>query len=512
MSNGLEEIATGSTAGIPPVGPTGTQPAGSPQSKIQQILKALAPLLGTVGKAYQQSRPQMQPGTPGTIPPAQPAPTVPNVRFDPTGAGAGMQAPVPQPPRPGYIPSTYGGEMMQHLNPRGAATYSAISGVSQFLQDWAAQKDKKQQAEAGNIANNLMKGIEIGKSTGDWSLVQAIMTNKENIKILNKVHKGWLVKAEEAQTPAKAEKKDPTAQGFEQGIQQFLNKGQGQQQGQGLSQQQQGQPQGQGQPPTSFGGYRVPQTSPGTPEAQLSAMKARTEMGALRTEAGALSPEERTLAARAKEGFAELPVQPPGVRLKLAELQAGLNKATLEVQKAQYELKKTMAQTDAAGKRDEVAIKKADKELQISSVRLDIEKQRLSIEREKAKGLGIVSQSNRIKSQMINRAEGMLQGIIDQKGRFNSENTVGIVNVLKAAGANELAKDLSGQWGMTKWYKGTEDVQDVLDALKEYKEAFQGAFAEGGVKDEKKPTPAPTDEGESDIVVKPEDLEVVPGG
>src|SRR5207245_10408049 len=66
------------------------------------------------------------------------------IQYDPSGTLGQMPQPQAQPQR-GV--SQQSDALMSHLNPEGAATFSAIQGVSQFLQEWNQRKEQKTQAE-----------------------------------------------------------------------------------------------------------------------------------------------------------------------------------------------------------------------------------------------------------------------------------------------------------------------------------------------------------------------------
>jgi len=174
------------------------------------------------------------------------------IRYDPSGAAGQMGQPQAQPQ---HGVSRQSSELMGHLDPQGAATFSAVQGVSQFLQEWRQRKDQKSQAEASNIAGALMSAIE----NKDEAMMNAILTNPKATKVLDKVYKGWLQKAETSQKAP-----DSDVKGFEQGLQKTVQEKQGSQQGGTQT------PQG----PQHPGGYMIPQAGPAQ---QLGAAKLSAE-------------------------------------------------------------------------------------------------------------------------------------------------------------------------------------------------------------------------------------------
>ncbi len=221
---------------------TPAQPLTGSQ-KIHEALNKLAPILAKFGEHWQQSRGGAQVQSEARV--GGPSPDIVkspvgqglNITYDPSRAGGSMSAPVGQPARPGYSPSPYGAQMMEKLSPSGGSVFSAVQGVSKLLQDWRQRKDQSQQAEAANIASKLMSAIE----KSDTATVYDILNDPKATKVLNKVYKGWLTKAQESQkTP------DVDVKGFEAGLQQYV----------------QGRAQQAPAMPRQAGGYLLPQASP----------------------------------------------------------------------------------------------------------------------------------------------------------------------------------------------------------------------------------------------------------
>lgn len=228
--------------------------------KLAAILQSSSKVAGPIGQALAPQSPQGQQGTPahqGVAPPQMMTP--PQIKFSTQGAGAAMPAPAP-PPMPSFAHIPESQAMMSKLDPKGAATYSAIQGVSNILGQWSQKREAKQQAEAANIAQNLMQAIQ----SGDQGEIQAILNDPKATKVLNKVYKGWLTKAQDSQKPP--EKQDPDVAAFEQGIAKSVQGGGGGGPQTGVKPSATGgvqsqQPQQEGMP-RQVGGYMLPQTLP----------------------------------------------------------------------------------------------------------------------------------------------------------------------------------------------------------------------------------------------------------
>jgi hypothetical protein len=132
-----------------------------------------------------------------------------------------------------------------------AQPHEAVQSIAGLLMNWNQRKKKGEEAEASNIAANLVQAIK----NNDKETINDILNNDHSKKILNKVYKGWLTQMEQAQKPGK--EKDPTVSGFEAGIQKATQ-----------AQPQQQPP--QGQPPGSAAGIRLP---PPSEEKHLNAEK-----------------------------------------------------------------------------------------------------------------------------------------------------------------------------------------------------------------------------------------------
>jgi len=264
---------------------------------LQSSGKAVGPLASSIGQSMSpQGGGQGTQAQVGGPPPQMMTP--PKINFSAQGAGAAMPAPAP-PPMPSFAAHPESQAMMSKLDPKGAAAYSAIQGVSQVLGQWQQKREAKQQAEAANIAQNLVTAIQ----NGDQGEVSAILNDPKATKVLNKVYKGWL-------TPAPQQKpQDPEVQAFTQGVAKaasspqitggqatsgggypITNAGSPQMTQQAPPQQQQTQQQQQQQAPQEgmprqMGGYMLPQS---LPQDLLARAQANAQLSAARQDPGRL--------------------------------------------------------------------------------------------------------------------------------------------------------------------------------------------------------------------------------
>lgn len=286
-------------------------------------------------------QPPQAPGRVGAPPPQMIQP--PKINFSTAGAGAQMPAPAPPPP-----PTNMGMQsdpgLMSKLDPKGASVYSAIQGVSQMLGQWQQKKEQKSQAEAANIAQNLMKAVE----SGDKDEVAAILNDPKSTKVLNKVYKGWL-------TPAPQEKpQDPEVQAFTQGIVKYMEStgpkigsagtatsgggypitnagGPPMTQGQQPQPQQQPQQQQQGGMPRQMGGYMLPQSLP--PDLMKAATQ-NAELQRAKQDPGSLLGNNQLSSEQIKQAqmyAAQLDVSPKELAMLDASQQRELIKAYAKV-------------------------------------------------------------------------------------------------------------------------------------------------------------------------------------
>jgi len=204
-----------------------------------------------------------------------------------------------------------------------------------LLGNWHSNKQKNENSEAANAAQSLMQAIEAAKSTGDWTPAHTILHNNE--KLFNKVYKGWLQKnemqAQEQQKKSKSKPPDPDVQGFEQGVQQFLQKKQ---------QQPQGAPP-QGSAPKALGGYQLP-GAPAPQQIQQQAtsatQQAQRQDPSRGLPGGQLTSGESRQAELAGAGLA----QTPKTEAEMAKYQSQMQTAALAVQKAQADAQKAMTE------------------------------------------------------------------------------------------------------------------------------------------------------------------------
>src|SRR6266404_6976519 len=201
---------------------------GTQQIPPEMLMKFLAMQMGNAGAAFGSpggggARPGMP--LPGAMPGGAPRPQQPtqstaapayNIRSDPRSNIGSLQPPVQRP-----APTEFQGS-------------GPVGALISLLGNWHSNKQKNENSEAANAAQSLMQAIEAAKSTGDWTPAHTILHNNE--KLFNKVYKGWLQKnemqAQEQQKKGKAKPPDPDVQGFEQGVQEFLQKKQSAPQGQ----------------------------------------------------------------------------------------------------------------------------------------------------------------------------------------------------------------------------------------------------------------------------------------
>lgn len=498
----------GTETGIDPNNPTaparadaGTILGNHPQ--LLRLLQAMKAISGVVGKGAGNQQPISMPGQQGT----SVQPTLPRQGGGAAPSMGSLPMPVPSPGRPGFSPEPSSAEMMAGLDPKGQAVYSGIQGVSKLLQDWTARKDQKEEAEAANIAQNLMAAMK----NGDTATVHEILNDKHATKVLNKVYKGWLTRAEKAQEPQKQEKPDPAIQGFERGITQSAGGG---------------GPQGQQPPnPNQVGGYQLPQAGPAQ---QLGDIKTRTELEAAqadpkRTLDSQLSSDEMRKAERAKLGLDST----PATDAKLQEIAAKLQSAQLSVKKAELELQTQQSKLQETGARASEASKKADLDLQKAQVQLDIEKTRLLLLKEKGPTGGGKQQQPPVstigKLKALEDAEAYAQNVLKTrpKGGFTTQDVQTLTGLLRQAGASSTAQSLPGWYGrnMPTWLggKGEEDVAGMLETIQQLKSGIQDTidarypgWQSGGkkasAKAEEEDTSDQGDEVDADIVVSPEEM------
>jgi hypothetical protein len=377
------------------------------------------------------------------------------------------------------------------MPPPVAQPHEAVQSIAQLLMGWQDRKKKGEEAEAANIAQNLIQAMR----NGDKDTVNDILNNDHSKKILNKVYKGWLTKMQEAQKPGK--EPDPTVSGFESGIQKATS---------GQSQLQAKPPQGQ---PPGAGGYRMPQQSQAE---QLGAAKLSAETQAAKQDPNRLL-SSRLTSEEMRE--TELGAGPEKVQAEREKARAAaqkamsdLQRAQLEVQKADSELKLKQTEIEGAKEKGKISADVEHNKYLKSLVDLDIAKARLMHVVQRGQN---VSQTNKLKMAAIDKAISIMDEVKKRKGGFSLSDLRDLSNELKTAGATELVKRLPAEWRAWVGTAGGEkDVQSFADALTHYKESFDVAFGEASQKAKDKVAASPdeeTDDVDADIVINPEDME-----
>jgi hypothetical protein len=379
-----------------------------------------------------------------------------------------------------------------------------------------------------------MQSIEGAKNTGDWTPTYNILHTNE--KLFNKVYKGWLQKNEAQQKEKQSKEKppDPDVQGFEQGVQQYMQKKQSQPQGaqppQGAGQKPPQGPPAPGSAPTSVGGYQLPEAAP---QQQLQQQAVSAEQQAQRQDPrrslqGQLSSDEQRQAELSKTGQIITPEQQMKYDTERAKSQAEIAKTYSEVQisqqnaqRAQSEFQRAtvLQQTDVA--KGGIELKKADAALQKSLVDLDISRSKLQLQMLKTKqGPNAKQAPAGLRQRYIaaSQAEAAVQDILNSPRAahgFTKQDVQDLQGLLRSAGSTALAGSLPGWYGahMSNWLGGSgkTDVQSMLDSIKSYKTGLKDTLDSGFPGWDGK-TKAQTDEPDEtidedyDIVVKPEDL------
>src|SRR6266404_6395835 len=436
--------------------PQGGAPSGGPQPPPQSITQS-----GGSGG---------QPGVGGAIPGGGSASASPGggpqVKFDPSGGGSSMTPPIAQP-------------------------HEAVQSIAQLLMGWQDRKKKGEEAEAANIAQNLIQAMR----NGDKDTVNDILNNDHSKKILNKVYKGWLTKMQEAQKPGK--EPDPTVSGFEAGIQKATS---------GQAQPPQGQPPG-------AGGIRMPQQSQAE---QLAGAKGSAELQAAKQDPnrmlGSRLSSEEMRETELGAGPEKVQAEREAARAKVQKAMTDLQKAQLEVQKADSELKLKQTEIEGAKEKGKIASDIEHQRYLKSLVDLDIAKARLMHVVQRGQN---VSQTNRLKMAAIDKAISIMDEVKKRKGGFSLSDLHDLANELKTAGATELVKRLPGEWRAWVGTAGSEKtVQDFADALTHYKESFDAAFGEAQQKAKDKAAASSddsTDDDEPDTTGEPMEGDVVDG-
>lgn len=402
----------------------------------------------------------------------------PQVKYDPSGAGASLPPPIAQP-------------------------YEAVQSVHQLLTGWSERKHKKEEAEAANIAQNLMQALK----NKDTATVHDILNDQHSKKILDKVYKGWLTKMEEQQKPGK--EPDPTVSGFESGLKTFTDK---------TNQEAQAK-QPPSQPPGSTGGVRLPQ---GSPQDQFSAAKLSAETQAAQQDPNRLLSSQLTSSEMRET---ELGAGPEKVRAEIAKAGAEVKKAQIELEKLDIELKMKQETAASSKERGDIAVKREHERYLTALVNLDIAKQRfrntVQLKAGKQKMLPI---ADRVKITAVEKAMNIVESVQKEGRSFAVSDITSLSNELKSAGATELVKRLPTEY--TAWLHGKGTVEDFAKALKVYQEGLKKSFDDGypgwdgkAVAPDKKAADQPgdippgddeVDDVDADIIINPEDMEKPP--
>lgn len=367
---------------------------------------------------------------------AQPASSmpVPQVGYNTSGATGSLAPPTPQP-------------------------ISKINGLQSLLMQWNQRKDQKQQSEAANIAQNLMQAIQ----SNDVAMVHEILNDKHATKVLDKVYKGWLQKAQEAQKPG--EPPDPTQAGFESGLQAFI-------QGKGK----------QPEMPKRMGGYQLPQASP---QKQFDTAKMNAAVTQAQQDPNIMKPTQLTSEEERKKqlsaGPEKVDAELAAARAKLVAAQATVDKANYEAQKAQTEYLREQVKGQNEGKRDEARLAELNAQVRAKNLQVDIENARFQREKMKTQNINMATKADQHKMSMLTQAEKMLG---QPQFTLSNQNVSALSALLRQAGATSIAKALDDDakrgfmnvhFGSGRTYKTN---QDLLDAISTYKGGLTGKAVE----------------------------------
>jgi hypothetical protein len=429
----------------------------------------------------------------------------------------GQPQPSPQAVPSGAQGDASSGSVTGRLPSPVAQPHDAVRGVASLLMNWKQRKSKGEEAEAANIAQNLMQAMDASNSTDEKvksdaiATVHEILNDKHSTKVLEKVYKGWLQKSQEAQKPG--EKPDPTIQGFEKGIQQHVQK----------KNQKQQQPQQQApyrpptQMPSTMGGYRMPQAGPAqqavTNQAQTASITTGQDLA--RAKAGQPTAEQATMQAKYAAEMEEY-------KSKVQTAALGVQKAQAESQKAQLDLQVKQSEAQLAKQRGETELKIKDSEYNKSLVELDIARNKLAAAKLGPRG-GKGQQPSEKLLEGLNfaqQAEAYIESVLKSRGDdgYTKQDVDALGMMLTKAGATSIAKDLPGRWGRhaPSWAGGSgkDDVQEMLKDIRSYEAGLETTINErfpdwkGGSKP-KSVTDLQDDvdkEDDSDIVVDPKDM------
>lgn len=462
------------TPGMPP-----DQQGPDKKQLLMQLLQKLGPLFAGGMQKSQQQQPQGPQVTPARVPPMQTRQTPSDDfhgRYDPMSSVGFLPPPFEQPAKQGFQPSNMSAELMAKLDPQSASIFSGVQGITKFLQDSFAKKDQEQHSEAKNAAQALMAALEGAKATGDYRPAEHILENNESL--FNKVYKGWLQKSEEAKKPQKkAKAPDPDVQGFEQGLQSYMQKG--------------GQPP---QPPSTLQGksgakYLMPQASP---QQAVGQNQVSQQLQAAKQGQEVISPEERM---KLHEG-----------NIKIQEAEVGLQKAFVELQKAKTEAEKagtnfaeqkTLYETRLASESEKHLKALIDKDITIGELR-----DKLIMKQNGGRKPPQITDAEARKANAAEQVSAYLEDMIAKAKPFKANDISALQGMLATAGASATAKGLpKGIWA-TMWSK-PEDVSTFKQSFDKYKDSLKAGI-------DREPTKGSSNKGapssKEPIVISPEDM------
>jgi hypothetical protein len=444
--------------------PTPTPPQGQDPQKTQVMLQLLSKILPSIGGALgqpqqgQQPQVQQQPRQ-QQAPLAAPQPAQMQTKFDPMSSVGSLPKPVEMPLSQGARPDPNSKDILAKLDPHSAARYAAVQGVTQYISSALQKRDQEKHSEAANAAQALMSALEGAKTTGDYTPAQHIFENNE--ALFNKVYKGWMQKAEDAQKEkekaGKAKKPDPEIAGFEAALGSYMGKG---------AASQPGQP----KPPSTLQGksgakYFIPQAAP--PQA--------------------LQQQEQSRQMQQQRQDPNQVPMSPADQVKLQENLVNLEKAKTEYQKAMAEVQKAQTEQQKAVAEAQTAKTQGETQKQIDQTRLlglqtqaDIATARLQNtiaqgKNIKARGVNAdkISSAYKVRFAAIDQAEQMLTTMKADKRDFSPSDVRDLQQHLNTAGARNLAgslnKTFSNHWYMPDSFT-KPTVDQLMDSLKQYKQ------------------------------------------
>lgn len=451
----------------------GTDPTAATmkqQPRMNEFIKILQALQKPVGKVAQifgagkGGQLQQTPGQPGQqIPGAAPAARM-GQPFQPgTAPGSGLGPPMAgTPPRPGFQQTGTEGQFMSQLTPQASGLYQGLQSLHQILSDKQQRQDQTDAAEAANVAQNLMKAIDVANNSQDpaargeaMQTVDMILKNKEYEKVLNKVYKGWLQKAD-AQQKQKGKQKapDPETAGFESGLQKYL----------------QGKQAAPPQMPRNLAGYRLPSAGPAQQiqqtqqQALLQAMQKDPETAAYGPEAAVKLQEARIHLQEAQQGVET-------AKARSAEAASAAQKAQLEYDTAKamgpVKEKEWETKLEIEGLRADKALLDLDKAnalLQIAKEKLANPKEPPATAYTKMRGL---SELSRNLDAMISNPPSWRFGSAPQSMR----ELAGNLRIYGMAGAASKIPT-----GTSNFFV---DTKEILESIKGDLDSFKDSYIQG---------------------------------